>query len=359
MRIVGNLDVETTWARMDAAARRARGEKAPSPDDPRFALPEPVMRKISAAATLLRVFAQSEETVLWTPRPVDPDRMPHVDFWMPRVRLESGPMPVEANVWWGRPTEIAARVNHRLFAWETRRRHGDAGLPGAAVVRTIEDLENATRELSSLRGVDAGWVAKAPYSAAGRLRVRGTCVGLSEPARAQASRLLELQGMLLFEPWLDRTVDFGVICDSRKPRVWTGWTYRLDVDSRGRFVGISEPLTGLGERQATSIQKAAVAAGEALRAEGYRDRFGIDGYVYSGGRSLQGVSEINARLTFGWVAARITEMAGETLQEIRPGDPTTFRFGRGAPPVQTIPLLLPGADDDTSAWLETPIGHGV
>jgi hypothetical protein len=35
----------------------------------------------------------------------------------------------------------------------------------------------------------------------------------------------------------------------------------------------------------------------------------------------------------------------------------TLRFGRGAPPDGTISLLLPGADDDTSAWLEVPPRH--
>src|SRR5262249_36554745 len=112
--IAGNLDVETTWARLDAAARRARGGRAPSPDDPRFALPERVLRKISGLATLLRVFATSDDDELWTPRPVEASRIVRLD-WLPSPRLVGGPMPERADLWWGRPTEVAARVNHRSF----------------------------------------------------------------------------------------------------------------------------------------------------------------------------------------------------------------------------------------------------
>ncbi len=351
MRIVGNLDVEVTWARMDAAARRARGEKAPSPDDPRFALPEPVMRKISAAATLMRVFAQRDDDVLWTPRPVDPARMARVD-WLPTPRLESGPVPETADVWWGEPTEVAGRVNHRLFAWQAKVRCRQPRLRGGTIVYDIPSLQRAASEML---GADGGepWVAKAPFSAAGRLRVRG--VGeLEDKQRFQAQRLLELQGVLLFEPWMDRIADLGVRGEVRASRASILGIHGIAVDRAGRFTGISWPPGG-DAQDGLELGEAARMMGDALRDAGYVGSFGVDAFLYRAGdaRHLQPISEINARLTFGAVAAAVT--SADPFEE--PSEPVTLRFGSGAPPDGTIPLLLPGTDDDTSAWLETPSRH--
>lgn len=354
MRIVGNLDVEVTWARMDAAARRARGEKAPSPDDPRFALPEAVMRKISAAATLLRVFAPpTGDAVIWTPRPVDPARMALDTFWMPKVRLESGPMPTTADVWWGVPTETAARVNHRLFAWEAMVRRGIPRLPGGTVVFDVENLRRAAGEMLDRSG-ERPWVAKAPLSAAGRLRVRG--VGeLEDKQRVQAGRLLDLYGVLLFEPWMDRVADFGiggqVVAGGR---VDVHGIHGLDVDGGGRFVGIRDAAPDIGPQAGVAIGVATVRMGEALRDAGYVGGFTIDGFTYRAGAEpgLQRVSEVNARNTFGDVAARIIDMARDTISEAATAERISLRFGKGPPPAGTIPLLLPGADDETSAWLD-------
>ena len=360
MRIVGNLDVETTWARIDAAARRGRGESAPSPDDPRFALPEPVMRKISAAATLLRVFAAlSDDCVLWTPRAVDPSRMALDTFWMPKVRLVSGAMPATADMWWGEPTEVAARVNHRLFAWEAKVRHRQPRLPGGTIVRSIDDLERAASDFLGRAGPEP-WVAKAPLSAAGRLRVRGAGE-LAEKERFQAQRLLELQGVLLFEPWMKRVMDFGVGGHVFDSHTTIGGIHGLQVDQRGRFTGISDFVAGLDASQGLSIGVAAAQAGESLRAAGYFGPYTIDGYAFVAGEGsdLQCISEINARTTFGDVAARIIDMARDTMPEVAGAESVTLRFGRGTPPDGTISLLLPGADDDTSAWLETPARHGM
>jgi hypothetical protein len=357
MLIAGNLDVEVTWARMDAAARRARGEKAPSPDDPRFALPEPVMRKISAAATLLRVFATSDDDVLWTPRPVDPSRMALTTFWMPKLRLVSGPLPRTADLWWGDASDVAARANHRAFAWQAKVRFGESRLPGGTMVWDVEGLERAVADL--MRDHDsAAWVAKAPYSAAGRLRVRGA----GEPddkQRFQAERLLELQGMLLFEPWMSRVADFGSGGRVLDSHATVGGLHGLDVDPHGRFAGIADDAPAIDAQAAVSVGAATGHMGEALRAAGYRGPYTVDGFTYAddGETRVQCVSEINARQTFGDVAAQVIDMARETIEGLADAEIVRLRFGRGAPPSGTIPLLLPGTDDDASAWLEVGPRH--
>jgi hypothetical protein len=339
MRIAGNLDVEVTWARMDAAARRARGEKAPSPDDPRFALPEPVMRKISAAATLLRVFAQSDDDVLWTPRPVDPLRMARVE-WLPMPRLESGQVPETANVWWGEPTEIAMRVNHRAFvaSWRPER----FAATTSKRVRSIDELVACTESLDD-------WVAKAPYSAAGRLRVRGRRGPLGAPARTQADRLLELFGELLVERWLERTADLGLT---------TGHVaHRLLVDDAGRFLGIEVDPRHVESEDEFELDD---TAENHVWSAGFRGPWGLDLFGVQGtdGAPKLHLSELNGRRTFGHVAWALRDRLSDARSELELWEKRlTLRFGRGAPPDGTISLLLPGADDDTSAWLEVPPRH--
>jgi hypothetical protein len=349
--LVGNLDVETTWARMDAAARRARGENAPRPDDPRFALPEPVRRKISAAATLMRVFATSDDDVLWTPRPVDPSRMAKVE-WLSTPRLAGGPTPESADVWWGEPTATTAAFAHRSM---TARWRDAAKTPNrlAAVVGSLD-------ELTARAGAKPWpWVAKAPYSAAGRSRVRGPGGPLDAPTAAHARRLLDLYGSLLFEPWLFRTGDFGVagetgltVADAftlHEPHV-------LEVDEHGGFRGIvtsarkREPVAGEKMHPALSV---GLRVAQALLGAGYRGWFGADVLQVEGsdGRTRTGLSEVNCRRTFGHVAHALAERRMRHLGE-RVVAPVVLRFGRGLPPSDTIPLLLPGTDDDTSAWLE-------
>jgi len=352
MRIVGNLDVEVTWARMDAAMRRARGEKAPSPDDPRFALPEPVMRKISAAATLLRVFAQSEDDVLWTPRPVEPSRMARV-AWLPTPRLESGPVPESADVWWGERTQLAVRFNHRSFT-QTQRELGMYPTvqdgEGPAVIRTLDELAARAADTRS-------WVAKAPLSAAGRLRVRGEGGPLGGPTRAQASRLLDLYGCLLFELWFDRTADFGAACSVVGRTHDMGIVHDLLVDPNGRFLGIATP-TRTPPPQSLNPLYCALDVAEGLDLSRYQGPFGIDVFLVRqpDGTERLRLSEVNARHTFGHVANDLAAKARASLG-LDAASPVTLRFGRGAPPPDTIPLLLPGTDDDTSAWLEVPSRH--
>jgi hypothetical protein len=340
MLIVGDLDVETTWARMDAAARRARGEKAPRPDDPRFALPEPVMRKISAAATLMRVFAASDDDVLWTPRPVDPSRMARVE-WLPTPRLMSGPMPETADVWWGEPTEIAARANHRAFLASWR---SEAFTVAPSIrVRSLDELAACAESMSE-------WVAKAPFSAAGRLRIRGRGP-LGMPARTQAGRLLELFGELLVEPWLERTEDLGIACEIERESLLAHVPHRLSVDAAGRFLGIQVDPTRPEDDVEDALQD---FADDHMWAAGFRGPYGLDLFYARGadGALKLHLSEVNARRTFGHVAWALRDRRFETQRDLERMS-VTLRFGRGAPPDGTIPLLLPGADDDTCAWLET------
>jgi hypothetical protein len=224
--------------------------------------------------------------------------------------LRPGPCPAgpvalddwQAALWrlWPAP-EVAAACNHRGFAFALAERLGST-LPGARMVGTLGELEDLGGAL------DAAWVVKAPYSASGRHRLRHRGPP-DAAARTRITRLLA-GGPLLFEPWVDRIADLGLVGLIDGPdgvRLFP--PHRLDNDPGGVFRGITVDDAHVGDWLAggerAQVEATAAAAAAALAARGYRGPFGIDAYLWrdaTGARRLQPMSEINARLTFGLVA---------------------------------------------------------
>jgi hypothetical protein len=194
--------------------------------------------------------------------------------------------------------EVAAACNHRGFGFALAQRLGSA-LPGARMVGSLAALDAVGD------GLDGAWVVKAPYSASGRHRLRHRGPP-DAAARTRISRLLA-GGPLLFEPWVERIADLGVVgLIDRADNVRLFPPHRLDNDPAGVFRGIDVDGADVAtEGERAQIMDAAAAAAAALAARGYRGPFGIDAFVWrdaAGARRLQPMSEINARLTFGLVA---------------------------------------------------------
>ncbi len=192
---------------------------------------------------------------------------------------------------------IARQCNDRRFAFSLAEEQGWS-LPGARIVHSLDELPRDSRT----------WIAKAPFSAAGRERVRFTGV----EHRTRLERLLSRFASLLVEPWVDRLLDLGcagLVADT----VSLFPPHRLLVDPGGVFraaiiddagVSIADPS------MLFQVRDTAAAAGDALLAAGYRGPFSIDAYLWlddSGVIRLQRLSEINARLTFGLVARAAAE----------------------------------------------------
>lgn len=355
-RFVANLDCEEHWARADAAERRSRGEDAPNPSDPRFASRPSVTARVSVLATLCRVFLEHDDDRLWTPAPVSPEAVCPADG-IPRPRMESGPLdrldPVPRMLAWGDDGEAAVRANDRAFAHALAERAGCA-LAGARLVRSVEELTDALEGGGLSLASGERWVLKAPFSAAGRLRVlgRGRSPGPSESAHAR--RLLDLHGRALFEPWVDREQDFGVFVPvGGSPPSF----HRTLTDDAGHFAGIASPsadssAAGLTGAEAAELRRVAAAAAGVLAATGYAGPFGIDAYRYRTPRGevrFRALGEINARHTFGAVAFA-------AASRILPGvtETCTLRIGPApAPPASStcVPLLTGGAPDSVAAWV--------
>ncbi len=316
------------------------------------------LQTVSGLATLLRVFAREGDR-LWTPAPVEPERVVAVPG-LPIPILESGPTqpadevlawcetlqvaalrklprePIDAplhELLWHLPTaspEVVETVHHRAFHLRVAEELGCA-LPGARMIESVSELDSVTC---------SSWVVKAPLSASGRSRyIERNGPALSDPkARRTVERLFEKHGPLLFEPWMDRTADFG--CSALlMPQLRIVGFHRQAVDIKGQFVGIDLPAE-VPERMQEVVEGAAAA----LQRAGYVGPFGIDAWEYRkpggtpDGLAFHPLGEINARMTFGLVAWALAERLG--MERMR------LRFGPEAPPGAI--LLLAGG-----AWMET------
>jgi hypothetical protein len=382
-RIVGNLLFEEELAGRRPALSRSARETA------------------AGAATLLRAFAREGDR-LWTPAPVEPERLSPLPG-VPIPELESGPLerlaPAAAVLAWGEtpavaahrpalspapeppldaplhdllwhlpapPPAVAAAVHHRAFGLGIAAELGQA-LPGARMVDSSADL--AAHLVSGLLGTTGSWILKAPLSAAGRSRyIHRPGEQLNEPqVRRRIERLFARHGPLLFEPWMDRTEDFGCVALLSPSGERLAGFHRLLVDRRGQFAGIELTATfqgfaGLSGEERKGMEEALGATARALRAAGYTGPFGIDAWRYRSQRgdlAFQPLCEVNARMTFGLVARALVDRLRGPLG-LAPGERVRLVLGKEIPSgAGVLPLLFPdagtsGPKGGSAAWLELP-----
>jgi hypothetical protein len=346
-----NLDCESQWSGLP--------------------LSHAVRSRISLYGALISALAPDGDIELWTPAGIDPAR------WLGRpIAFRSG-TPGRADLRWADPS--AKPANDRRLAHQVAGTIG-AGLPGAwsisldgtpsrgerrdqrqgevsacsATLRSalVENPAKAARAPARTQGpeehlketiaasfaashsVQSAWIAKVPWTAAGRDRVRGEGPPTDQQL-TRLSRLLAACGALVVEPYCDRIFDFGVCATVDHLGVDLQPPHSLLVDSRGGFVGIdlAEPPLEPAEREL--VDRAVEAAGNAIAATGYHGPFAVDGFAYRDGdqRRIHPLCEINARYSFGWIARAFGK-----------------RLGFGPPPSGATTLIAPAADGVT-AWI--------
>jgi hypothetical protein len=336
--MIGNLDCETRW----------HGA----------VLPGRVLERISAAATLTR-FLFEESVALWTPVPVDPRRI--CDFeGAPVPTLHSGPPPSWAAAAWGafraspRPTQprdrygitipasigAARKVNDRRFAAAVANRL-EIAPAGAMVIRSVAELGQHLAEDGAAASPTEQWVCKAPLSAAGRDRVVGRGRAIEGECARAIDRLLRRFAALTFEPWLARICDLGVCAIVDPDRVIQRPPHTLLTTPLGGFSGISLTPPTLSPDHHAQLTHTVTAVGEALRDAGYLGPFTVDAFVHLDRQQrlcLRPLCEINARLSFGWIAAALADRYG--ICELH-----------FAPAPANATLLLTADRDGIAAWV--------
>lgn len=282
--------------------------------------PRAVLATVARMAPLLRAFAREGDR-LWSPAPgPDLESGPLRDLrpadevlaWCETpsaLEHRGGPRLSTAIDWdtplhdlvWQLPTpspDVVARVHHRSFYLQVAEEIGRA-LPGARMVESLPELDH------HLRTAPPAWVVKAPLSASGRSRyIERNGPALADlKARRTVERLFEYHGSLLFEPWMDRTEDFGVSA-LLGPELRIVGIHGQKVDRKGQFgeIDLHPDLSKAEQDQLFSTIEAVAAS---LRQAGYVGPFGIDAWRYrreDGKIVLNPLGEINARMTFGLVA---------------------------------------------------------
>ena len=378
--IVGNLDCESDFA---ALAGRPAGP-----------LPRRVHTAIAGAATLLRVFARDDDR-LWLPAPVPRRAMAEVPG-LPRPVLESGPLPdlepadeilawgetpavtrlrgarppaggasgienrAPSDIPWQLPVpapEAAAEVNDRRFDLALSEELG-CRLPGSRAVASARELDAHLVTTSVER-----WVLKARFSAAGRWRVVHLGGAMTPGTRRRVERLFARHGGLVFEPWMERTLDVGYAAALTPGGSARVSCHRLLVGGAGRFRGL-ELIAGGGtgcdpwltSRESARLERVLDGVADALRRAGYSGPFGVDAWRYRrpGGETLHPLGEINGRLTFGWVARALVERLREPLG-IELGHRIRLMFGKRRSErhgVRIVPLLEALKPGDPECRLE-------
>ena len=382
--IVGNLDCETDFAAASA------GNPCPQ------ALPRHVLENIAAASTLLRVFCE-EGDLLWTPVEVDGGRLTGPPE-LARPALISGPLAAAAEerallAWgetgavaaarsgrspahpfreetplaenlWNLPTatpDAATKVNDKRFCQQLREKLGLA-LPASRIVESIEELEKHLDAEKNRPELAGGWILKAPFSAAGRLRVVSTGPEAGELELKRARNLFEAQGALVFEPWLERTADFGFCALVLSERTILLGSHGLETSPQGRFLGLvfdsPAPAVGLvAPADRDELEAAVTAAAEVAREEGYLGPLEIDCWSWrdeNGADRFHPLGEINARISFGLVGRAIIETLGEVAGWCSQ-EPARLLIGPQElrdDSAEAIELLHPAEPDGCGAWLE-------
>jgi len=176
-------------------------------------------------------------------------------------------------------------------------------------ISSIEDLASAMAEWES-QGVKE-ILLKAPYGASAQKNQRWR----GEATAKWAAGVIEQQGCLIIEPWLERAMDFSYQYQMEPEGLRALGFVRLCNDSRGQFRAVqcgTKTCEGMASEVARFMNEGALefyetilqdALEDHLRQSQYLGPVGVDSFVYRVGDQLRlkAISEINPRYTMGRV----------------------------------------------------------
>ncbi|MCA8996757.1 MAG: hypothetical protein KDA80_07225 [Planctomycetaceae bacterium] len=197
---------------------------------------------------------------------------------------------------------IVKTVNSRIFGWEIEKELGIA-LPGTAVIHSLEELRTAIKRSDEDPWC---WVLKTPLSQAGRGQMRGCGRLLNSAQLGWIKKRLQEGRVLILEPWLRKTREFGVLWDIPRdgPPQLLQITELLTC-SKGGYLGTRFPGFRSGTNWFQELFNAQRTAALKVQETGYHGPLAIDAmdFVQQNGESaLRPLQDLNARWSMGRIA---------------------------------------------------------
>jgi len=199
-------------------------------------------------------------------------------------------------------------VSAGLVAYLARRAfHASLGqvLPGARYVESMPELAAALDQPAAL-----GWLVKRDFSFAGRERLHVEH-GLDQlGVRGFAQRSFARGEGLQVEPFCRRLLDasqHGYVMATGE--ILRGAPQLQACDARGTWLASEPAAEALWPEERTALERALLAAGEALAARGYRGPFGVDAFRYMDGNGPHFCArcEVNARFSMAYPRALLLQ----------------------------------------------------
>ena len=223
------------------------------------------------------------------------------------------------------PEQTSVRMaNSRRASVELERELG-LELKGSRVLGSLQDFHDAVDAISQTEKTpreNVSWVVKAEFGMSARERVVGRGALLQTPTLRWLEKRLAAGEWLVFEPWLDRVAEFGILFWIHSPeRIADGAekveriaVTKLLTDATGRYVGSTMQSFQHGSNEqaellASTVSQASLFVSK-LAQRGYFGPIGIDAMLHrnhKGELEFRPIQDVNARCTMGFIARRLTE----------------------------------------------------
>lgn len=252
---------------------------------------------------------------------------------------------------------LFSKAEHACFLGQLLEEHGHPFWGGLASAGTVA---SSMREVSAIvTSDDCEWIVKAPWSTAGRDRLRLLGGGgLTQKASEAIEQFLHKQGSVVVEPWLERVIDFSLQYDMQSDCLRRRGIVVLENTPQGQFkkATVADRFTDFleeevrrklfegGSRKGLLFElledRLEPALQTWLKSFCYEGPLGVDCFFYRDGDQevrWKPVVEINPRYTMGRVAVE--------LSRFTPSSATTSLVivKVGSLPVGAIPLTPIGA----------------
>ncbi|MBI1347376.1 hypothetical protein GC163_13940 [bacterium] len=277
------------------------------------------LRRLNAELATSWLAIADDGDILWTPESIEQE------FWeqcasvgLPRLQTvtQFADIPADAElVPWGWTSalshlaqqraqividpQIIRRANSRRWSMDLEQ-SWNVGLEGS---QTITDLSAVETAVAQFPGLLTKWVIKAEFGMSGRERLLGYGP-LTAALRPWFTKRQRADGVVFFEPWVQRIAEAGILFDIVDTGVQFVGVAEMLPTSQGQYAGSIFHQTDSAHDWSPAIEIATQAA-ERLHQQGYRGPLGIDAMWYrddSGAVRCRPLQDVNARWTMGRLA---------------------------------------------------------